>query len=170
MNKLLTSGQLYSYRPRRDKSLSITFITGEKSSPCLIWRFFRSTSMVYYPPVYQYPLHCNMLLKNNRQIKQYLSRLLHLQWMLNSDEAGVHVPGYRFCLISGHLSAGIRMPVRGQIIYLLCTVKSLPVSVRPSGTATANAPKASSAERPTSKTISAMSLISVLIFTVASLI
>ena len=30
-NKLLTSGQLSSYRPRRDKSLSITFITGEKS-------------------------------------------------------------------------------------------------------------------------------------------
>ena len=31
MRKLLTSGQLSGYRPRRDKSLSITFITGEKS-------------------------------------------------------------------------------------------------------------------------------------------
>lgn len=30
-NKLLTSCQLYNYRPRKDKSLSITFITGEKS-------------------------------------------------------------------------------------------------------------------------------------------
>ena len=31
-NKLLTTAaQLYSYRPRKDKSLSITFITGEKS-------------------------------------------------------------------------------------------------------------------------------------------
>ena len=30
-NKLLTSCQLYNYRPRKDKSLSITFITGEKT-------------------------------------------------------------------------------------------------------------------------------------------
>jgi hypothetical protein len=31
MSKLLTSCQLYNYRPRKDKSLSITFITGEKT-------------------------------------------------------------------------------------------------------------------------------------------
>ena len=30
-DKLLTSCQLYNYRPRKDKSLSLTFITGEKS-------------------------------------------------------------------------------------------------------------------------------------------
>lgn len=30
-DKLLTSCQLYNYRPRKDKSLSITFITGDKS-------------------------------------------------------------------------------------------------------------------------------------------
>lgn len=29
--KLLTSCQLYNYRPRKDKSLSLTFITGEKT-------------------------------------------------------------------------------------------------------------------------------------------